>query len=55
MDNAAVHRAEGVNEWAASKQIKLLTLPPYSPELNPAEKIISSIKAKVKKARYNFH
>lgn len=54
MDNAAQHRAEGVNEWAVENRIRLLTLPPYSPELNPAEKIINSIKSKVRKDRYSF-
>ena len=43
-----------MNEWAVENRIRLLTLPPYSPELNPAEKIINSIKSKVRKDRYSF-
>ena len=47
MDNAAQHWAEHSNFIMESMGLKCLTLPPYSPELNPAEKIICSIKQKI--------
>ena len=42
LDNARPHRAKAVVEWInnnSNNRIYLLFLPPYSPELNPAENI----------------
>ena len=43
IDNASFHSTNGVE---LPKHIKLLPIPPYSPELNPAEKIWQWMKAK---------
>lgn len=43
LDNGAFHKA---NNLLIPHNIKLLFLPPYSPELNPAEKIWQHIKRK---------
>ena len=38
-DNAPYHRSDTVKAWAKELGIKLHYLPPYSPNLNPAERI----------------
>lgn len=43
LDNGAFHKAK---KLVIPHNIKLLFLPPYSPELNPAEKIWQHIKRK---------
>jgi transposase len=44
MDNLRVHHIKEVKERADKAEIKLLYLPPYSPELNPIEEAWSIIK-----------
>ena len=44
MDNASFHRKTKLYEIAGRHQIKILFLPPYSPELNPIEKTWANIK-----------
>jgi len=43
LDNAAFHKAKSL---VIPENIKLIFLPPYSPELNPAEKIWAILKRK---------
>lgn len=38
-DNAGYHRSKKVKEYLADKQIELVFLPPYSPNLNPIERL----------------
>jgi transposase len=38
-DNAPYHRSDVVKEWSKELGIKLHYLPPYSPNLNPAERV----------------
>ena len=49
-DNAGVRKAVGVKEPIESRGVKLLYLPPYSPELPPTEMCRSKIKHFLKKA-----
>lgn len=51
MDNLGVHRVEGVAEIIRSVGAIPLYLPPYSPDLNPIEKLWSKIKAILRKWR----
>ena len=44
MDNLRVHHIPEVKAKMAHAQVRLLYLPPYSPELNPIEEIWSLIK-----------
>ena len=37
MDNASFHRKKRLNEIAEQYKVKIIFLPPYSPELNPIE------------------
>ena len=44
IDNYSVHKAKKVRRRAKNLNIKLIYLPPYSPDLNPIEFIWKSIK-----------
>ena len=44
MDNASFHKSQHTRELIESKGCTLLYLPPYSPDLNPIEKIWGSMK-----------
>ncbi|MBQ8692812.1 MAG: transposase, partial [Synergistaceae bacterium] len=37
MDNASFHRKKRLHEIAEEYNVKIVFLPPYSPELNPIE------------------
>ena len=50
LDNGAFHKAKSLK---IPSNIALLFLPPYSPELNPAEKIWQHIKRKFTNKHFN--
>lgn len=58
LDNAKGHIAKATREYAEKLNIKLVYLPPYSPDLNPIEHIWSPIKTKLSqifiKTEYTF-
>lgn len=45
MDNLASHKVAGVEEAIATVGASVWYLPPYSPDMNPIEKMISKVKA----------
>ncbi|SRR6266702_1437117 len=45
MDNATIHKVEGIREMVEGRGARLIYLPPYSPDLNPIEEAFSSMKA----------
>jgi transposase len=45
VDNAAIHKVDGIREMVEGHGARLLYLPAYSPDLNPIELAFSSIKA----------
>ncbi|WP_165352181.1 transposase [Solidesulfovibrio carbinolicus] len=49
MDRHSVHKVKKVQEWLVEHEnkIKLLLLPPYSPELNPDELANQDIKRNI--------
>ncbi len=49
-DNLGSHKVAGVREAIEAKGAELRYLPPYSPDLNPIEKMFSKLKALLKKA-----
>ena len=51
MDNATFHRKSKLYDLCknANKNLRLIFLPPYSPELNPIEKYWAILKRKLKK------
>lgn len=50
MDNMATHHAKGVREAIEKRGCKAPCLPPYSPDLNPVEKMWSKVKAALRAA-----
>jgi transposase len=53
MDNACVHTSSKVVDYFACKGLAVLTLPPYSPEFNPIERVFHNVK-KVLKYRSTY-
>ena len=51
MDNLPVHKAPAVRRAIEAAGAQLLFLPPYSPDLNPIEKMLSKLKAYLRRAR----
>jgi transposase len=49
MDNLPAHKVGAVREIIEGAGVKLIYLPPYSPDFNPIEKAFSQIKAYLKK------
>ena len=49
MDNASFHRSNRINEMCAAAGVKLLYLPPYSPDLNPIEEFFAGLKMFIKR------
>mgnify|MGYP002947523456 FL=1 len=51
MDNMRSHHAKIVKQVLDESEIKYLYLPPYSPDLNPIEKMWSKLKAYLRKEK----
>ena len=49
-DNLSSHKVAGVREAITAVGASLLYLPPYSPDLNPIEKLFAKLKALLRKA-----
>jgi transposase len=43
MDNASFHRTDQITELCDHSGVKLLYLPPYSPDLNPIEEFSAEL------------
>lgn len=54
MDNASWHNKQRLEELCADAGVRLLFLPPYSPDFNPIEEFFSELKAYIKK-HWNEH
>lgn len=50
-DNATTHKNEEVVSTITKKGARILSLPPYSPDLNPKEECISKIKSILRKSK----
>lgn len=48
MDNASIHHSERIEQMCRDAGVRLLYLPPYSPDLNPIEEFFSEFKAFIK-------
>ena len=51
-DNLSSHKVAGVKEAIEATGATLCYLPPYSPDLNPIEKMFSKLKALLRKAAH---
>ena len=49
IDNASFHRSNRIEETCADAGVKLVYLPPYSPDLNPIEEFFSELKAFIRR------
>ena len=47
-DNSSVHTNTDIKNFSEKAGIRWITIPPYSPQLNPCEKIIAIIKTKLR-------
>src|SRR5579863_2890757 len=50
LDNLSSHKVDGVQQAVALASATVLYLPPYSPDLNPIEKLFSKLKTLLRKA-----
>ena len=50
-DNASVHIASDVEKFVMKYGLRLLTIAPYSPALNPSEYVINCIKSKLRQTQ----
>jgi transposase len=50
LDNLSSHKVSGVQQAIAAAGATLLYLPPYSPDLNPIEKLFAKLKGLLRKA-----
>jgi transposase len=50
LDNLSSHKVEGVQQAIAAVGATVLYLPPYSPDLNPIEKLFAKLKTLLRKA-----
>jgi transposase len=49
MDNASFHHTERIEQMCHDAGVKLVYLPPYSPDLNPIEEFFTELKAFIKR------
>ncbi|KMU92717.1 hypothetical protein CIHG_10503 [Coccidioides immitis H538.4] len=50
MDNASFHHSARIKQMCFDAGVRLLYLPPYSPDLNPIEEFFAELKAYTKKS-----
>ena len=51
LDNASIHKTREVSKFVSDKKIRVLTIPPYNPYLNPVEKFILALKNKLRQKK----
>ena len=51
LDNLSAHKASGVQQALACRRVRLLFLPPYSPDLSPMELCVSQLKTALRAAK----
>jgi transposase len=51
LDNLSAHKATGVQQALARRQVRRLFLPPYSPDLSPMELCVSKLKTALRAAK----
>lgn len=54
MDNASFHRSDRIEEMCTDAGVKLVYLPPYSPDLNPIEEFFSDLKAFIRRNFFRY-
>jgi len=54
IDNCRIHHVPGVQELCDERGVKLMYLPPYSPDYNPIEECFSFVKADIRRFGHVF-
>ena len=54
LDNASFHKSPKLIEIAEQFDVQILYLPPYSPDLNPIEKLWANFKKLLRKVNNSF-
>jgi transposase len=54
MDNAPIHHTERIQQMCRDARVKLVYLPPYSPDFNPIEEFFAELKAFIKLSWHNY-
>jgi transposase len=54
MDNASFHRTKRIERMCRDASVKLVYLPPYSPDFNPIEEFFAELKAFIKRSWHNY-
>lgn len=49
MDNVSFHHSEGIEELFTDAGVRLVYLPPYSPDFNPIEEYFAQLKAAIRR------
>lgn len=49
IDNASFHHSERIEQMCSQAGVKLVYLPPYSPDLNPIEELFAELKAFIRR------
>jgi transposase len=49
MDNASFHHSNRIEHMCSEARVKLVYLPPYSPDLNPIEEFFAELEAFVRR------
>ena len=49
MDNVSFHHSERIERICSQAGVKLVYLPPYSPDLNPIEELFAELKAFIRR------
>jgi transposase len=49
MDNASFHHSDRIEQLCSEAGVKLVYLPPYSPNLNPIEEFFAELKAFIRR------
>jgi transposase len=45
MDNASFHHSQRIEQMCSEARVKLVYLPPYSPDLNPIDEFFAELKS----------
>jgi transposase len=54
LDNASWHPKDTIRDLVSEYGIKVIFLPPYSPDLNPIEKFWANVKRRLRLHMHNF-
>jgi transposase len=54
MDNASIHHTARIKQMCRNAGVKLVYLPPYSPDFNPIEEFFAELKAFIKRNWQNY-